>query len=116
MTTWRTEFSAFLLDLLDFIEEKIGEALESEDSRRAAIGEAAGAIPVLRERLLENALANTQAIFALDHALEERYATVWWEDFAKMDRPEFERTAQDLVGQQGRLAILRRIVAEAGAS
>jgi hypothetical protein len=58
MTTWRTEFSAFLLDLLDFIEEKIGEALESEDSRRAAIGEAAGAIPVLRERLLEGALAN----------------------------------------------------------
>jgi hypothetical protein len=50
----RTEFAAFVLDLLDFIEEKIQEAMENEPSRIAAIGEAAGAIPVLRDRLREN--------------------------------------------------------------
>jgi len=35
--------------------------------------------------------------------------------FAKMDRAEFERRTRDLVGPQGRLAMLRTIVAEAGA-
>jgi hypothetical protein len=44
------KFAAFVLDLLDFMEERIGEALESEASRFAAVGEAAGAIPVLRDR------------------------------------------------------------------
>jgi hypothetical protein len=39
----RTEFTAFVLDLLDFMEEKIREALDDESSRPAAIGEAAGA-------------------------------------------------------------------------
>jgi hypothetical protein len=45
----RTEFAAFVLDLMDFIEEKIGEAMDNESSRAAAIAEAAGAIPVLRD-------------------------------------------------------------------
>src|ERR1700726_1254773 len=48
--TPRTEVAAFVLDLMDFIEEKIVEAMENEPSRVAAIGEAAGAIPVLRGR------------------------------------------------------------------
>ena len=30
MTPRRTEFTAFVLDLLAFIEEKIGEAMENE--------------------------------------------------------------------------------------
>jgi hypothetical protein len=30
MTAWRTDFTPFVLDLLDFIGEKIGAALESE--------------------------------------------------------------------------------------
>jgi hypothetical protein len=36
MTPRRTEFAAFVLDLLDFVEEKIGEAMENEPSRVAA--------------------------------------------------------------------------------
>lgn len=109
MTPRRTEFAAFVLDLLDFV-EKIGEAMENEPSRVAAIGEAAGAIPVVRDRLRENDLANTQCILALGNMIEQRWASEWREDFSKMDREEFERTAGDLVGPQGRVAILRTIV------
>jgi hypothetical protein len=75
MTPRRTEFAAFALDLLDFVEEKIGEAMENEPSRIAAIGEAAGAIPVVRDRLRENDLANTQCILALGNMIEQRWAS-----------------------------------------
>jgi hypothetical protein len=46
----RTDFATFILDLMDFIEEKIREAVETEASRIAAIGEAAEAIPLLSDR------------------------------------------------------------------
>lgn len=36
-STRRTEFADFVADLLDFIEEKIREAIENETSRPAAI-------------------------------------------------------------------------------
>ena len=112
----RTEFAAFVLDLLDFTEEKIGEAMDDESSRAAAIGEAAGAIPVLRDRLRENDEVNAHFILALGNTIEARYAADWWSDFARMDRREFEDAARDLVGPEGRLAILRKVVAEMGAS
>ena len=111
----RTEFAAFVLDLMDFMEEKIGEAMETETSRVAAIGEAGGAVPVLRDRLRENEVVQANFILLLDVMFEERYAAEWWDGFAKMERPEFEKIAHDLVGPQGRLALLCSIVAEAGA-
>lgn len=40
----RTEFAAFVRDLLDFMEKKIAEALETEDSRIGAIAAAAGVV------------------------------------------------------------------------
>lgn len=49
----------------------------------------------------------------LGSTVEQRWASQWWDDFSKMGRGEFERTARDLVG---RLAILRTLVTEAGAS
>jgi hypothetical protein len=68
----------------------------------AAVGEAAGAIVVMRDRLRENELANAQSVLALGNAIEERWASEWWVDFSRMDQDEFERTAGDLVGPQGR--------------
>jgi hypothetical protein len=53
-TTRRTEFVPFVLDLIDFMNEKIREAIGDEDSRAAAVGEAAGALPLLRDRLRED--------------------------------------------------------------
>jgi hypothetical protein len=93
------------------MEEKIREAIEDEASRAGAISEAAGPVPVLRDRLRENDVANAQSILALGNMIEERWASEWWDDFAKTDRGEFERIARDLVGPEGRLAILRGIVA-----
>jgi hypothetical protein len=52
-------------------------------------------------------------ILVLGNMVEGRWASEWWDGLAKMDRGEFERTAGDLVG---RLAILRTLVTEAGAS
>jgi hypothetical protein len=115
MTTWRTDFTSFILDLLDFMEGKIAEALATEDSRRAAISEAADAIPVLRERVRENDTVNAHFVLALRNMFEESYASDEWEAFAKLDRTEFERTARDLVGPEGRFADLRKIVADADA-
>jgi hypothetical protein len=43
--------------------------------------------------------------------IEERWASEWWDDFAKVERGEFERIGRDLVGPEGRFAILRTIVA-----
>jgi hypothetical protein len=116
MTPRSTEFAAFVLDLLDSIEEKIGEAMENEPFRIAAVGEAAGAIPVLRDRLCENEVVGTHFILAPGNMIEARWASEWWEDFAKMERAEFERTAGDLIGPEGRLAILRKLTAEVGGS
>lgn len=110
----RIEFAAFVLDLMDFIEEKIQESLDDETSRGAAIGEAAGAMPVLRDRVRENDIVNAHCILALGNIIEQPWAADWWDGFAKMDRQEFEIAAQDLVGPQGRLAILRGLVEEAG--
>jgi len=112
----RTEFATFVLDLMDFVEEKIGEAMDNEPSRAAAIGEAAGAVPVLRDRLRENEVVQANFILVLGNMIEERWASKWWDGLAKMERGEFEGAARDLVGPQGRLAVLRKVVAEAGAS
>lgn len=112
-TRRRTEFAAFVLDLLDFIEERIAEAIADESSRAAAVGEAAGAVPVVRDRLRENDVVDANFILVLGNAIEERWASRWWGDFARMDRPAFEEAARDLVG---RLAILRGLVAGEGAS
>jgi hypothetical protein len=55
-------------------------------------------------------------VLVLDNILDERWASEWWDDFARMERGEFERAARDLVGTEGRLPILRKIVAEAARS
>jgi hypothetical protein len=77
MTPRRTEFAAFVLDLLDFGRRRSARPW-NEPSRVAAIGEAAGAIPVVRDRLRENDLANTQCILALGNMIEQRWASEWW--------------------------------------
>src|ERR1700738_4484779 len=112
----RTEFAAFILALLDCMEGKVAEAMKTETSRVAAVAEAAGAIPLLRERLRDNEVVQANFILALGNMIEERWPREWWGALPKMERREVEKIARDLVGPQGRLAILRTIVAEAGAS
>lgn len=71
---------------------------------------------MLRDRLRENDVWNANFILVLGNMLEARYAAEWWGDLAKMNRQEFEVAARDLVGSEGRLAILRKVAAEAGAA
>jgi hypothetical protein len=68
-------------------------------------------VPLLRDRLREDEVVAAQFILTLGNMIEERWASEWWDDFARTDRAEFERIARDLVGPEGRLAILRGIVA-----
>jgi hypothetical protein len=63
MTPRRTEFAAFVLDLMDFIDGKVREALENEASRAGAIAEAGGAAPALRDRLRES--EDVRGLFSL---------------------------------------------------
>jgi hypothetical protein len=111
VTPHRAEIAAFVLDLMGLHRGEDREALENEPSR--AIGEAAGAVSVLRDRLREDEPVQANFILVLGNMIEERWASEWWDALAKMERGEFEWTARDLVR---RLAILRTLVTEAGAS
>jgi hypothetical protein len=48
---FRTDLTEYLMDLLDFIEEKIEEAQKDQASREGALSEAMGAFPIMNDRL-----------------------------------------------------------------
>ena len=110
----RTDFAAFVLDLLDFMEENSSAKPSTTESRAGAIAEAAGAVPLLRDRLTENEVVQTGFMLVLDVELFEPHAAAWWADFGRMDRAEFENEARLLVGPEGRLAALRKLVNQPG--
>ncbi|WP_407116152.1 hypothetical protein [Bradyrhizobium sp. LMG 9283] len=97
------------------MEEKIREAIENESSRHAAIAEAAGAVAPLRDRLRENEEVQASFTLLLDAQMYDAHAAQWWVDFARIDRPEFEKVAAVLVGPQGALEALRKVVSAANA-
>jgi len=109
--TRRTEFTPFVLDLLDFMEEKIREAVADEASRAGAIAEAAGAVPLLRDRLQEDDEKQAQFMLVFDGQFDEPHATPWWAEFARMDRAAFEQQADALIRPHGMLAVLRAVAA-----
>jgi hypothetical protein len=97
----QTDLGDFLLDILDFIEEKINEALSHPASQFAAIGEAAGAIPLIRDRLREDEVKWTQFVLVLGTKIETDWWQDWWRDFAKIERADFVREASDLICETG---------------
>jgi hypothetical protein len=50
--TYQTELTAYIADLIGFMLDKIDEAEADPGSRPASLSEAAGALPVIRARLL----------------------------------------------------------------
>jgi hypothetical protein len=56
---------------------------------------------VVRDRLRENDLANTQCILALGNMIEQRWASEWWEDFSQDGREEFEGSPGTSSGRRG---------------
>jgi hypothetical protein len=115
-TPRRTELAPFLLDLLDFMEEKIQEALADEASQAGAISEAAGALPLLRDRLREDDAMKAQFILVFYDYLYEPHVTEWWAVFARMDRATFQKQAETLIGSEGIFPVLRVMAASPGIS
>jgi hypothetical protein len=115
-TTRRTERAPFLLDLLDFIEEKIREAVTDEASQAAAVSEAAGAVPLLRDRSREDDEMTAGFMLVLDEAIYGPDAANWWTALGRLERPEFEKQAALLVAPQGIFAVLRAVAADTGIS
>jgi hypothetical protein len=103
-----TEFAPFVLDLIDFMEQKIRTGLDDEGARTKAVGEAAGVAPLLHGRLCENEAAQAQAMLLLDKQMYDADAAKWWADLAGVDRAEFEEQALDLLAL---LAVLRQVAA-----
>lgn len=51
-STFRTDLVAYLMDLLDFVEDRIKKSQSDPSSRNGALTEAMGAFPIIRDRLL----------------------------------------------------------------
>ena len=69
--------------------------------------EAAGTVPLMRDRLRENDTAKAGFMLVFDEQMFDADAAKWWTDLARMDRVGFEKRAAKLVGPQGALALLR---------
>jgi hypothetical protein len=80
-----------VLDILDFIEEKLREAISDEASQAGAVSEAAAALLLLRDRLRENEIVQAQFILVFSDYLYSPHAADWRTGLARMDRPAFER-------------------------
>lgn len=93
-STRHTEFAPFVLDLLDFIEEKLREAIADETCQAGAVSEAAGTLPLLRDRLRENEDVQATFILVFSDYLYGPHAADWWTVFARMDRPAFEKEVE----------------------
>jgi hypothetical protein len=106
-TTRRTELAPFLLDLLDFMEEKIREAMADQSSQVGAVSEAAGVVPLLRDRLREDDNTKAGFMLVLDEAIYGPDVVNWWTALGRMERPEFEKHAAKLVESRGIFAALR---------
>ena|ERR1700738_1243210 len=89
----RTDLVDTLLDLLDFVEERIREAIDDPAARLAAITEAGCAIPLLRDRLCEDDLKWSTFVLVMGSKIEKQYWRQWWEDLAKMELEEFTEEA-----------------------
>jgi hypothetical protein len=66
---------------------------------------------LLRDRLTENEAVQAQFMLVFDEQMFDADAAKWWTETARMDRPEFEERAADLVGPGGKLAVLRQVAA-----
>jgi hypothetical protein len=91
-----------ILDLL-VLQEKLREATADETCQAGAVSEAAGALPLLRDRLRENEGIQASFILVFSDYLYG-HAADWWPVFARMGRPAFEKEAEALLGL---LAVLR---------
>jgi hypothetical protein len=103
----RTALIDALLDLLDFIEERIQEAIDDPATRLAAITEAGCAIPLLRDRLREDDEKWASFLLLMGCKLEARYWREWWEELAKMEPERFLDEARTIFKE---ISLLRKLL------
>jgi hypothetical protein len=104
---YRTALADALLDLLDFVDEKLREALDDCTSQLAAATEAGCAMPVIMDRLAEDDAIGLNFLLVLGTTLERQHWREWWDDFANSERDEFCRGAEDL---RQRIEALRKVL------
>ena len=108
MSVHRTGLRDFLLDSLDFIQERIEEALTNPASQLAAINEAGCAIPQMERRLRdEDEGLWSGCLLAFGPRIQ---GTGWWENFAKMKRPDFTAEAESLLAPDGQIEAVRGLL------
>jgi hypothetical protein len=105
---YSTALVAALLDLLDFVDEKVREALDDPASQLAAATEAGCAMPLMLERLHEDEVIGATFVLVLGTKLERQHWWEWWHDFARREREEFGREAEDVID---RVTVLREFLA-----
>lgn len=67
-------------------------------------------MPVLRDRLREDEVVQTQFMMVCDNELYEPHATGRWRDLAQMPRADFEAEAEAFIKPDGVFVALRGIV------
>jgi hypothetical protein len=96
-----------LLELLDFVDEKLREALDDPASQLAATTEAGCAMPVILERLREDQAIGLNFMLVFETKLEKHDWRQWWDDFANSEREEFCCGAKDVLD---RTEALRKVL------
>jgi hypothetical protein len=104
---YRTALADALLDLLDFVDEKLREALDDPSSQLAAGTEAGCAMPVIMDRLAEDDAIGLNFLLVLGVRVEGPHWPEWWDNFANSARNEFCREAKDI---RDRIGTLRKVL------
>jgi hypothetical protein len=100
----------FVLDQIDFVECKLNEAVRDAAAQISAITEASGVVPQLRERMFSEDQDKTLQCAQACPELFNRDALDWWNRLALMERTKFLRDASGLLGEQGKLAIVKKLL------
>jgi hypothetical protein len=96
-----------LLDGLDFVEERLREALGDQTSQFAAVTEAGCAMPFLRDRLREDEVKWANFVLVLGTRIEHGYWREQWDELARMKSEAFAAAVEDMLE---RLHVLREIL------
>jgi len=99
---FRCDLRDFLLDLLDFVEEQIEQAVSEPADQRAAVDAASGVVPVIRDRLNSDPSPQVEALWASfllvpGNKFEERYWRTEWDALEIMAPDDFREAARVLI-------------------
>jgi hypothetical protein len=95
----------YILDLLDFVEENIREAVDAPAVQFAAVTEAGCAMPVLRDRLREDEPKWTIFVLVMGNQIEPGHWRKWWSDLAEASHEKILRKRRCSSGNYHRCGV-----------